>query len=101
MQNVWRTEDGGFCTCTIDPNDLIPDHAEKEAVNHPAHYNQGRIEVIDFIDDQSLGFALGNAVKYICRCAHKGKRTEDLRKAVWYIEHEIEREIDAKNDDQD
>lgn len=100
MQNVWRTEDGGFCTCTIDPYDSIPDHAEKEAVNHPAHYNHGKIEVIDFIEDQDLGFALGNAVKYICRCRWKDNMLEDLKKARWYIDHCI-KELSHEDDDQD
>ena len=58
-------------------------------VNHPTHYNMGSIEVIEVIDDWGLGFELGNAVKYIGRAGHKGKKTEDLRKAIWYIEREI------------
>lgn len=62
-----------------------------EAVNHPAHYNVGKIEVIDAIEDWGLNFSLGNAVKYIARADHKGKPVEDLEKARWYIEREIER----------
>ena len=61
------------------------------AVNHPAHYNVGKIEVIDAIEDWGLGFSLGNAIKYIARADHKGKPVEDLEKAVWYIRREIER----------
>lgn len=62
-------------------------------VNHPSHYNQGRYEVIDVIEDWNLGFSLGNAVKYIARAGHKDKdRTiEDLEKAIWYISREINR----------
>jgi hypothetical protein len=63
---------------------------EKESVNHPSHYNQGKIEVIDFLEDQNLGFSLGNAVKYICRAKYKGKMLEDLNKAKWYLEREIQ-----------
>jgi hypothetical protein len=61
------------------------------AVEHPAHYNQGKIEVIDFIEDKNLNFALGNAIKYICRCEKKNpkKRAEDLRKAVFYLNRQI------------
>lgn len=59
-------------------------------INHPSHYNAGKIEVIDFILDQSLGFCLGNAVKYIARCSHKGNKRQDLEKAVWYLQQEIE-----------
>lgn len=61
------------------------------AVNHPAHYNTGNIEVIDAIEDWGLGFSLGNAVKYIARADHKGKPVEDLEKALWYIRREIRR----------
>ena len=55
------------------------------AVNHPSHYNAGKIEVIDAIEDWRLGFHEGNAVKYIARAKHKGKELEDLEKAAWYI----------------
>lgn len=69
------------------------------AVNHPSHYNQGKIEVIEAIDDWKLGFSLGNAVKYIARAGHKGDRLEDLRKAAWYLNHEIKKlEAEGKTD---
>ena len=62
-------------------------------VNHPAHYTGGKIEVIDFIEDKELGFHLGNAVKYISRAGRKNpdKTVEDLRKAAWYINRQIQR----------
>lgn len=61
------------------------------AVDHPSHYNSGKIEVIDYIEDQSLGFCLGNAVKYISRAGKKDptKEVEDLKKAIWYVERRI------------
>ena len=62
-----------------------------EKVNHPQHYNNGKIEVIEIIEDSNLNFHLGNAVKYILRANHKGKKTEDLKKALWYINREIKR----------
>lgn len=64
-----------------------------DPVNHPAHYTTGKIEVIDFIDDKELTYCLGNAVKYIARAGKKNpdKTVEDLQKAAWYINHEIER----------
>lgn len=52
-----------------------------DAVNHPAHYTQGKIEVLDFIEDQKLGFHLGNVIKYICRSPYKGNEIQDLKKA--------------------
>ena len=60
------------------------------AVNHPKYY-QGKIEVIDFIEDKGLGFNLGNCVKYISRAGKKNpdKRIEDLKKARWYLDREI------------
>ena len=60
-------------------------------VEHPAHYNSGKIEVWDFIYDQGLGYALGNAVKYISRSGKKAgnSRTKDLRKAIAFLEREI------------
>lgn len=60
-------------------------------VNHPSHYNYGKIEVIDFIEDQELGFCLGNCVKYICRYGRKNNPKEDLEKAKWYLERELKK----------
>ena len=62
-------------------------------VNHPAHYTDGKIEVIDFIEDKRLNFHRGNAVKYIARAGKKdpAKEIEDLEKAVWYLQREIEK----------
>lgn len=62
-------------------------------VNHPAHYTQGKIETIDFIEDKGLNYHRGNAVKYITRAGLKdpSKEIEDLRKAIWYLEREIQR----------
>lgn len=64
-----------------------------ENVNHPSHYNTGKYEVIDVIEDWNLGFSLGNAIKYIARAGHKDPNAtkEDLEKAVWYINREISR----------
>ena len=63
----------------------------REYVKNPSHYNSGKIEVIDFIEDQKLGFCLGNVVKYVSRAGKKdsSKTIEDLEKAKWYLEREI------------
>ena len=61
----------------------------KETVNHPLHYNQGNIEVIDAIEDWKMGFNDGNAIKYIARHRAKGRPQEDLKKALWYIAREL------------
>jgi len=63
-----------------------------EQVISPKHYNTGKIEVIDFIEDQQLGFHLGNVIKYICRAKHKGKEMQDLEKALWYLQRYIDKE---------
>ena len=62
-----------------------------DVVNHPAHYTDGKIEVIEFIEDKGLNFHRGNAVKYISRAGKKdpAKEIEDLKKAVWYLNREI------------
>jgi hypothetical protein len=65
---------------------------EREMVNHPDHYQGNKFEVIDVIEDYELGFSLGNAIKYILRADKKGNRKQDLKKAIWYIQREIDRE---------
>lgn len=62
-----------------------------DTVNHPPHYNAGKIECIEFLEDQQLGFHLGNAVKYIVRAGKKdrAKAVEDLEKAIWYIRRHV------------
>ena len=63
------------------------------AVEHPAHYNTGKFEVIDVINDCGLSFARANAVKYIARAGKKDPATEiqDLEKARFYLALDIER----------
>ena len=64
-----------------------------DAVNHPSHYTQYPVEVIELTEH--MNFCRGNAVKYIARAGYKGetlhKEIEDLEKAKWYIEREIDR----------
>lgn len=64
-------------------------------VNHPVHYRKhpSGVECIDIT--AHMNFCLGNATKYIWRAGLKNDAIEDLRKAVWYLEKEIEmREIE-------
>nr|DAF83559.1 MAG TPA: nucelotide kinase [Caudoviricetes sp.] len=62
-----------------------------DAVSHPSHYTEGRnYEPRKVIADWGLNFNLGNAVKYISRAGRKGDKIEDLKKAIQYIEFEIE-----------
>lgn len=64
---------------------------KKEMINHPSHYNQGKFEAIDVIEDWKLNFNLGNTVKYISRAGHKDNIIQDLKKSLWYLQREIER----------
>lgn len=77
-----------------------------EKVDHPEHYGgkDNPYEAIKVIDAWELSFSLGNAIKYICRAGKKldngslelgsdfvAAEIRDLKKARWYIDHEIER----------
>lgn len=71
---------------------------ETEHVHHPKHYNslnakcevcKSQIECITVV--RELNFNLGNAIKYIWRCEDKGETINDLKKAVWYLQDEIEK----------
>ena len=64
---------------------------KKEMIDHPSHYNQGKFEAIDVIEDWKLNFNLGNTVKYISRAGHKDDIIQDLKKSLWYLNREIER----------
>lgn len=69
-----------------------------DAVNHPSHYtaHPSGVECIEITEH--MGFNLGNAVKYIWRADLKGDAIEDLRKAAWYVDREIQRRTKAHPD---
>lgn len=75
------------------PNLDDPSGNPVEAVDHPAHYGgaDNPYEAIKVIEAWSLGFCLGNTVKYISRAGLKGDALEDLKKARWYLDREIAR----------
>lgn len=67
-----------------------------DLVNHPSHYQlHGGMEVIDIIEavtwdlPSDEAYAIGNAIKYICRYRNKGKPVQDLEKAKWYLNRAI------------
>jgi len=62
-----------------------------DPVNHPKHYTEhpSGIECIQITEH--MGFNLGNAMKYVWRADLKANAIEDLQKAVWYINREIEK----------
>ena len=55
------------------------------------HYNSGGIEAIDVIEAFELGFNLGNVLKYVLRSGRKGDALEDLEKAAYYLDREIDK----------
>ena len=75
----------------IDYKELDIKEDKKEMIDHPKHYNMGKYEAIDVIEDWNLGFNLGNTVKYISRAGHKDNILQDLKKALWYLDREIKR----------
>ena len=56
-----------------------------------SHYKDMKIQPAQFINENNLPFAEGNAIKYICRHKHKGE-VQDLEKAKHYIDMIIERD---------
>lgn len=95
MSNVG---DNNYCTSRRPTDniqialDYLKEHnPSKDNVNSPTHYNKGNIEVIEVIEDWKLNFNLGNAIKYIARCEHKENKKQDLEKAKWYIERELQK----------
>lgn len=59
----------------------------------PKYYTRGSVECWDFIRDQELNYHLGCAIKYICRAGHKDSKSEDLEKAIHYLQNELENTV--------
>ena len=71
-----------------------------DPVHNPSHYKSGGIEVIDVIEAFDLNFRLANVIKYVLRAGRKGDALEDLEKAAWYLDREIDKlEEEAEADD--
>ena len=58
------------------------------------HYRNMKIQPAEFINENKLWFAEGNAIKYICRHSVKGKE-QDIRKAIHYLEMILERDYNV------
>lgn len=94
-----KTPNASHGCYSTDHDDMIVQNYEilfgkdktEDVVNRPSHYTDGKIEVIDYIEDKKLGFCLGNAIKYISRAGKKdpSKEVEDLNKAIWYVKRRI------------
>lgn len=64
-----------------------------DPVNHPSHYTFGKYEVLDVIEDWGLNYSRACVIKYVARAGRKDpkKEAEDLKKARFYLDREIER----------
>lgn len=75
-----------------DEPDCIPDESRRpvDPVNHPSHYTShpSGIECIQITEH--MGFCIGNAIKYLWRVDSKDNPIQDLEKAIFYINREIE-----------
>jgi len=68
-----------------------PEQPTLDLVNEPPHYKQHPSGVECIQVTEGMNFCLGNAVKYIWRADLKGEAIQDLEKAKWYLDREIER----------
>lgn len=86
---------GGWCRGAV--KDAIIKFLGDTAVDHPAHYGgDTSYECIKVLEawmtaEQASGFNIGNAIKYLSRAGKKGDAVEDMKKARWYINREIQR----------
>lgn len=66
-----------------------------DLINHPPHYTDHPSGIECITITEHMGFNVGNAVKYLWRADLKGDAIEDLRKAAWYVNREINRRLGA------
>ena len=65
---------------------------KKDIINHPPHYNTGKIEVIDYLEDKFADNPwLWQVVRYASRAKHKENELQDCKKARWYLDRYIKR----------
>ena len=64
----------------------------REKVNHPKHYGgeDNPYEAIKVIEAWDANFNIGNVLKYISRCGKNDREIQELEKAAWYLNREIE-----------
>lgn len=94
---LFKADDGGGeWWCRANNIKRATDSKLVERVNHPNHYNHGKVETIDVIATALVGYKnslvsydLGSVIKYIARAPFKGELLEDLKKARWYLDHAI------------
>lgn len=78
--------------CNPSEKNILSVSEIKDNINHPSHYTYGKMEVIEVIDAFNCNFEQGNIIKYVLRYKHKNG-IEDLKKAQWYLDHLIQKEM--------
>lgn len=86
-------------SANVDFEDEDEEVSDKEMVNHPPHYNQGKFETIDIIEDIVAGYddpveayLVGTTLKYLARAPFKNAKKQDLEKAEFYLKRAIDRQ---------
>lgn len=76
-------------------HEVVEEAKKHDAVNHPSHYTQGKVECIDTIESACINkqgieaVCVANVIKYLWRYESKNG-VEDVKKARWYLERLIE-----------
>jgi DNA-binding transcriptional MerR regulator len=93
MINLARRKDGAIIDLNKNGEVISP----PDLVNKPPHYTDGGVDTLNFIEAKDLNYRLGNVVKYISRAGKKvdSDPIQDLEKARFYLEREIEARRDA------
>lgn len=84
-----------YFTFPIKPKDTAKTDMDDE-VNHPKHYTGHKADVECIMFTELLPSLAANAFKYVWRCDDKGNQTEDLEKALWYLNRAAEIDIDNR-----
>lgn len=86
-------------SANVDFEDEDEEVSDKEMVNHPPHYNQGKFETIDIIEDIVAGYddpveayLVGTTLKYLARAPFKNAKKQDLEKAEFYLKRAIDKQ---------
>ena len=89
-----------------DDDEKVTDENEFDPVDHPQHYASGSLECIDWIEaeltsEEFEGYLKGQVFKYVWRYRDKGKKSQDLKKARWYLDKLIDKmEVEEAEEEQ-
>lgn len=94
LENGYRrcTDCGRLWSANGSAADVMAHRCEDvDPVNHPPHYNGHPSGVECITITEHMNFCIGSAMKYLWRAGRKGPALEDLKKARWYVDREIQR----------